>query len=136
MADNQKAIKPDDTWKDKIAKLVPVEATGMFVTIQAAVDAADDIANAQRYTILAWVILGITFLVPVFLKYAHSIDPRSLHTIVSTLTFPVWAFAICPGLFSYLIKVPIEVGQLVVTILMIVVNGVAPLMVNSDRSDE
>jgi hypothetical protein len=133
MADSPKAITPDDTWKDKIAKLVPVEATGMFVTIQAAVGAADDMSDAERYKVLAWVILGMTGLVPVFLKFAHSIEPRSLHAFISTVTFPVWAFAICPGLLPYLFKLPNEIGQLTVTILMIVVNGVAPLLIRTDR---
>lgn len=123
-----KAIEKTDTWIEKVTKLIPAEACGLFVAIQSYIGAAAD-DDALRYKYTLWAAIGIAILVPLFLikVYQISVQQWQQH-LVSVLAFLIWAFNINPDAFPPFSPFPSQ-DRIIGPILLLLLTTLAPLFV-------
>jgi hypothetical protein len=90
-----------DGYLERVAKFVPAEVVGFFLFVNNILqqsDKPDHIATMvglSVHTISIWTLIIGLILTPVYVWYMHEDDDAwRLNAFVSTLAFPIWAYAI------------------------------------------
>jgi GH25 family lysozyme M1 (1,4-beta-N-acetylmuramidase) len=90
---------PDDTYLDRVAKYVPVEVVGAYL----AINRLYPVDDKQEWNSIAIVFALCWLAVPLYvwrLKQGTPSKPWKVQAAVSTIAFPVWAFAIGGLMFA------------------------------------
>lgn len=92
-------LQPDD-FKTKLVKCIPAEIVAAFVTVDGIIRTA-----AQPLTIIYWIIFIILLILTPLYTLRVTTEPgkppAKIQTLVSTISFIVWVFAL-GGPFGYL----------------------------------
>lgn len=123
---SSKSIASTDTWLEKITKLIPVEATGVFVALQSYISASALAQATKEFYML--VALGVScVLVVVFLYKVYEVkNPR--HHVVSVLALLIWSYNVNPDGFGSFTAFPTQ-ERVIAPLVLIVFSAVAPLFV-------
>jgi hypothetical protein len=120
-----KSIEASDSWVDRIIKLIPTEAIGLFVAIQALISAAgldDDVK--QVYTRIITGLVAV--FVPIFLYRIYGIKLWSQY-FIAIIGFLLWAYNINPDAFGSLTAYPAQ-EALVAAIAVTVFTVIGPML--------
>src|SRR5260370_34087312 len=99
-----------DDYLGRLVKYVPAEIIALYLTVAGIIP--PDPTGRPRATVPWVVFFGCLVLVPVFTWVAttrHGRPPLTAQVVISTLAFPIWAFAI-GGPFASLAWVPPRVA--------------------------
>jgi hypothetical protein len=80
---------PEDKYKDRLLKYIPVEVVTFYLSLAAIIAAATDVPDWLSWTIF---IIGIVA-TPFYLRFYLQVSDR-IQLAVSTLAFIVWVFAL------------------------------------------
>jgi uncharacterized Tic20 family protein len=102
MQPHQQIAQPPDNYLERIAKYVPAEVIAFFIFINAILDQAVRTAGKSAMmagfpvmTIAVCALIAGTILTPFFIWYVREDgDAWVTNAFVSTLAFPVWAYAL------------------------------------------
>jgi hypothetical protein len=90
-----------DGYLERVAKFVPAEVVGFFLFVNNILQQSDKpdhsgtMVGISVHTISIWAFLIGLILTPVYIWYIHEDDDAwKLNAFVSTLAFPIWAYAI------------------------------------------
>lgn len=127
-----RSVNADDNWGERAAKLLPAEATAMFVTINGFVSSSSENLTTRSYAIIVTLIV-VTICVPVFLIKAYRVD-NIRQIALCTASFPLWASNISPKYIAEVLDVNADSMQLLVSIGTVFIAALGPLFVSKPPS--
>jgi len=86
-----KTIKADDTYVDKIVKLIPSEAIALFLALSSVIVTADLEDDTKGYYLVGTAAVIALVVIPIVLVKLYFVTLWSQH-LVAVLAFVVWIF--------------------------------------------
>ena len=121
-----RSVQPDDSWGERVAKLLPAEATALFVTVNGFVNASGENLATRAYIMIAVAIVA-TACVPIFLTKVYKVA-NTWQIAICTLSFPLWAMSINPKYLADLLDRNTDQLQLYISIATVFVASLGPVL--------
>ena len=100
---NEEVFVPNDNWSDRLIKLIPAEALGLYGTGSSIVP--DDEKFKYALWILALVCLGFTVIFRLQATKGKNGTPQYTSVFVASVSFILWVLALAPPVG------PIDLGE-------------------------
>jgi hypothetical protein len=121
-----RSVQADDSWGERVAKLLPAEATALFVTVNGFVSASGENLATRAFIMIA-VAVVTTACVPIFLTKIYKVENAS-QIAICTLSFPLWAMSINPKYLADILDKNVDQLQLYISIATVFVASLGPLV--------
>ncbi len=119
----ERQVKPEDTYADRIKKLIPAEVSAAFLAINASIPLEND---KLIYVIGFFVALALISIV--YLRILENVKSVAQIGFVSLVAFPAWALSIAVDRFDFM-----QNKLFLASGILILVTLVIPLIVKNPR---
>lgn len=88
-------IHPNQSYKDKLLKLIPSEVVGAYMVIQGIMSGQNIVVSGKDITtVFSWVVFLVVFLLtPLFLYRVHNVK-RLSQLVITSISFLVWGYSL------------------------------------------
>lgn len=88
-------IHHNQSYKDKLLKLIPSEVVGAYMVIQGIMSGQNIVVSGKDITtVFSWVVFLVVFLLtPLFLYRVHNVK-RLSQLVITSISFLVWGYSL------------------------------------------
>lgn len=128
---NAKTISTEDSYRDKLAKLIPAEAIALNITLTSTIASAGMTEESSAwYVLVCSVFVGVVG-VPLVLRKVYGVTLLSQH-LMSVFAFVIWVLNVSLDSLQYLPGSPqASEMRLIASLVLIAFTFMAPLIVSS-----
>lgn len=113
-----------DSYATRVAKYIPGEILAAYVAMLGIIETVGD-AQLKKWLFLAALVLCAVFTPIYFIKAAEDGEPRTVHVVVSSLAFLVWAYSL-DGYFGVMEIYHAAVGSFLLIVFTLASGAIVP----------